>query len=214
LASIPARAAADPGEIGILATEVPALQLLIAFTKISVRSWGGGSGTTYTMHQELTRRGWITSGQFALDFGLVRLVPGINLIALAIVTGYRLNGPLGAIASCLGFMIPASVITILLTIGFAAFTSYPVGNAMLKGVVPVTAALTYAMAYQNGEGVFPRKERRVLGLMICYVVGAFVASAVFHLSVVFIILAGAVLGAFFFRPSETTAHASDARAQS
>jgi hypothetical protein len=34
-----------------------------------------------------------------------------------------------------------------------------------------------------------------------YMAGSFIASAVFHVSVVFIIIAGAVLGAFFFKPS-------------
>ena len=149
----------------------------------------------------MIRLRWISSGQYALDFGLSRLVPGINLIALAIMTGYRLSGMGGAIVSCIGFMLPASIITILLTIGFAQFVVYPAGNAVVKGVIPVTAALTYALAIENGSGVLPLKERRVAFLMICYMIGSFVASAVFHVSVVFIILAGAFLGACFFRPS-------------
>ena len=194
--------ATRPGEIGILAHDVPLWSLFLTFSKISMRSWGGGAGTNYTMHQELTRRRWISSGQYALDFGLARLVPGINLIALAIMTGYRLSGMGGAIVSCIGFMVPASIITILLTIGFAQFMAYPAGNAVVKGVIPVTAALTYALAIENGAGVLPLKERRVAALMICYMVGAFVASAVFHVSVVFIILAGAVIGACFFGPSQ------------
>jgi len=205
LANPSAESANRPGEIGVLAHDVPLWDLFVAFLKISVRSWGGGSGTTYTMHQELTRRGWITSGQFALDFGLARLAPGINLIALAIMTGYRLNGLLASIVCALGFMLPASVITIVLTVGFAQFTSYPEGNAVVKGVVPVTAALTYALAYENATGVLPRGERRIFALMALYMLGSFIASAIFHLSVVFIILAGAVLGACFFRPSESRA---------
>jgi chromate transporter len=191
-----------PGEIGVLARNVPLRDLLIAFLSISVRSWGGGSGTTFTMHQVLTRRGWITSGQFALDFGLARLVPGINLIALAIMTGYRMNGWPGAIVSTIGFMVPASIITLILTVGFAELTSFPAGEAIVKGVIPVTAALTFALAIENATGVLPRRERRVLGLMGLYMAGSFVASAVLHVSVVFIILAGAVAGALFFRPPE------------
>jgi chromate transporter len=190
-----------PGEIGVLAHNVPLRDLLIAFLKISVTSWGGGSGTTFTMHRELTQRGWITSGQFALDFGLARLVPGINLIALAIMTGYRMNGWPGAIVSTVGFMLPASIITVILTVGFAHLVEYPAGQALVKGIVPVTAALTYALAYDNAVGVLPRREPRVLALMGVYMVGSFIASAVFHVSVVFIIVAGAVLGAFFFKPT-------------
>ena len=69
----------------------PLWQLFLAFARISVQGWGGGSGTIYTMNRELVRRGWITSAQFGLDFGLSRIPPGINLIALAVILGYRLN---------------------------------------------------------------------------------------------------------------------------
>jgi chromate transporter len=195
-----------PGEIGVLAQDVSLKDLFFAFFKISVRSWGGGSGTTYTMHQELVRRRWITSGQFALDFGLSRLIPGINLIALAVMTGYRLNGVVGSIVSTMAFMLPASLITVGITIAFVEVTSHAIGNAALRGVVPVTAALTFALALENANGVLPWRERRTALLMLAAVAASFVASAVFHLSVVFLIVGGAVIGACFFRPTESKQH--------
>src|SRR5437588_713638 len=83
---------------------------LLAVMKVSARAWGGGVSTIYMMDEELVRRGWITHAQFALDFGLARLVPGINLLAMAVIFGYRLNGPLGSIVAPVGLMVPASAI--------------------------------------------------------------------------------------------------------
>ncbi|HZT08432.1 MAG TPA: chromate transporter [Chloroflexota bacterium] len=202
MAETTADAGLRPGEIGVLARDVPVATLFLTFAKISARSWGGGSGTIYTMNQELVRRGWITPGQFALDFGLSRLVPGINLIAIAVMTGYRLGGLLGALAATAGFMLPASAITVILTIGFSQFTTHPIGNAAVKGVVPVTAALTFALAADNAIGVLPRRERRTMALMLLYALAAFAASAIVHLSVVFVIVGGGLVGAFLFRPEK------------
>ena len=125
------------GEIGVLAHNVPLWQLFWAFAKISVRGWGGGSGTIYTMNHELVRRGWMTSAQFGLDFGLSRIPPGINLIALAVILGYRLNGLQGSIVSGIAFVIPFSLITLVLTVGFVNVTSNPIGNSAVRGAVAV-----------------------------------------------------------------------------
>ncbi|MEA2639361.1 MAG: chromate transporter [Chloroflexota bacterium] len=189
------------GEIGVLVDHVPLRDLLVAFMKVSTRAWGGGSSTVYMMDEELVRRGWITHGQFALDFGLSRLVPGINLLSMAVMVGYRLNGPLGSVVSIFGLMFPASVITILLTAGFAEITSNAFGASLVRGAVPVTAALTFAFAFQTGREIIPWRERRVMTLMLLYVVGCFAAVAIYHVNVVWPILCGAAGGAFLFRPS-------------
>jgi chromate transporter len=188
------------GEVGILVHDVPLRQLFLTFFKISCIAWGGGAGTIFTMVQELTRRGWITREQFALDFGLSRIVPGINLLAVAVMLGYRLNGPLGSIVSCIGFTMPASIITLVLTVGFAEVTSTAIGGAAIKGAVAVTAALTFALAYQTAVEIIPWKERRQATLMIAYAFGSFLLVSAFHVSVAVVIVLGGVLGVLFFKP--------------
>lgn len=191
-----------PGEAGVLVDHVPAAALFWAFFKIGIRSWGGGSATIYIMHGDLVRRGWINSPQFALDFGLSRLVPGINLLSTAIIFGYRLNGLLGSVAAILGLMLPASLITIAITAVFAELTGNPFGAAVVQGAVPVTAALTFALACDNAREIMPRGEPRTLVLMAGYALGCFLLVAFAHISVAFVILGGGLIGALLFSPSE------------
>jgi len=190
------------GEVGVLVHNVPLRSLLFVFMKISAQAWGGGSSTVYMMNHELVQRGWITQAQFALDFGLARLVPGINLLAMAVMTGYRLNGWIGSIVASIGLMVPASVITVGLTVGFTEFTSNAIGNSVVRGVVPVTAALTYAFALQSAREVIPWRERRVMLLMLLYMCVCFVLVTAFQVSVAWLIIAGGVCGGIFFRPSD------------
>jgi chromate transporter len=197
--------ASDPrtpssGEVGVLVRHVPLWDLFTVFLKVSVRGWGGGTGTVYVMHRELVRRGWITSGQFAVDWGLSRLAPGINLFAVAVMIGYRLNGPLGSIVSAIGFMLPASIITIVLTMAFAEITSNPIGASLVKGAVPVTAALTFSLAYELAAETAPWPERRITAMMGVGVLLCFGLVVVFQVPVAIMIIAGAVLGGFFLQP--------------
>lgn len=192
----------DDADIGVLVEQVPVWQLFLTFSKISARGWGGGTGTTYTMLRELVGRQWITQTRFALDFGLCRVIPGINLLALAVMVGYRLHGTAGALASLVGFMLPASVITVVLTAGFAQFTAHPLGDALVKGAVAVTAALTFALALENWAAVAPWGERRVTLLLVSYTLMAFMLVVAFHVSVAVVIVLGAVFGAALLRPNE------------
>src|SRR5687768_18491159 len=102
------------------------------------------------MLQQLVKRGWITQAQFTLDFGLSRLVPGINLLAVAVMLGYRLGGLPGSLAAMTGLMAPPTAITIALTVGFVELTANAIGASVVRGMVPVTAALTFALAYEQG----------------------------------------------------------------
>lgn len=190
------------GEAGVLVSHVPAWALLWSFAKISAQSWGGGTATIFIMNRELVRRGWINSAQFALDFGLSRLVPGINLLAVAVILGYRLNGLVGSLCALGGLMLPASLVTILLTIGFAELTGNPIGAAVIRGVVPVTAALTFALALEQALEIMPWREVRTAFLMIAYGATSFVLVAALHVSVALVIVAGIVIGALLFAPPE------------
>lgn len=193
------------GEARILVRSVPLRSLLRTFLAISLRSWGGGTATIYNMHRDLVQRGWITSAQFTLDFGLSRLVPGINLLATSVMLGYRLHGVLGSGVCLMGLMLPASLVTLALTMGFAELTSNPIGGAVVRGVVPVTAALTFALAYETAVGIIPRGEWRASALMGCYAIASFVLVTAFQVSVALVIVAGVLAGALFFAPPREAA---------
>lgn len=188
------------GEAGVLARDIPALQLFWAFLVIGARSWGGGSGTIYTMLQQLVKRRWITQAQFTLDFGLSRLVPGINLLATAVILGYRLGGPLGSFSAMAGLMVPPTIITVGLTMGFVELTTNPIGAAVVRGMVPVTAALTFALAYEQGAAIVPWQEIRTCVLMAAYALLSFVLLAIYQVQVALIIVVGILLGAVFLGP--------------
>jgi chromate transporter len=191
------------GEAGVLVHDVSALRILWAFLVIGARSWGGGSGTIYVMLQQLVTRGWITQAQFTLDFGLSRLVPGINLLAVAVMLGYRLGGLPGSGAAMIGLMLPPSLVTVALTIGFVELTANAVGASVVRGMVPVTAALTFALAYEQGSAIMPWGEIRSCVLMVTFAALSFSLVTIYHVPVAFVIVAGILLGALVLRPSRT-----------
>src|SRR5215472_8624254 len=78
--------------------------LFVLFFKIGVSSFGGG--VSAWMHAALVeRRGWLDYTEFSSALALARIMPGANIVNLAVLIGHRLIGFSGAVAAVAGLLI-------------------------------------------------------------------------------------------------------------
>lgn len=130
--------------------EQPSLRALFTvWARIGAFSFGGGSSTLFLIRREFVEvRGWLTETTFREDYALSKLVPGINIIAQAILIGRRICGGWGAVAAILGLLCPAVLVTTLLAAIISWVQRFHAAQAILGGVIPATAGLTLALAVQ------------------------------------------------------------------
>jgi chromate transporter len=138
-------AAELPGEVA-----PPSLGgFLGAWVNIGVQSFGGGSATLYLIRREMVeRRGWITDAEFTRYWSICQIAPGINLIGLTILIGWKVAGTPGILLALAGMLLPSVLITVLLTAFYAGVREEPLVNAVLRGVIPATAGLGLLLAVQ------------------------------------------------------------------
>ena len=116
---------------------------------IGAQSFGGGTATQYLIYQAFVdRRRWLRPDEFAHGFSMCQLTPGINLLALTILLGWRLRGPTGVAVSLAGLLLPSVTITVLMTALYAGVRDHPVVRAALRGIVPATVGLGLLMSWQ------------------------------------------------------------------
>ena len=127
------------------------LEILGTWFSIGLQSFGGGSITLYLIHQACITRGWLSEAEFAKVWALVQISPGINLLKLSGVIGFRLRGWPGLLAALAGLLLPSATITVLMTAGFAAIRDLPAAKAALRGVVPATIGLSLSLAAQMAQ---------------------------------------------------------------
>jgi chromate transporter len=125
--------------------------LLRVWTGIGLQSFGGGASTLYLIREACRKRGWLTEDEFTRAWGLVQISPGINLIKLVALIGFKLRGWPGLTASLGGLLLPSCLVTVLMTAGFAAIRDQPVVAAAMKGVIPATIGLSLAMGFQMAQ---------------------------------------------------------------
>ena len=87
----------------IPAFDIKKMRLLWIWTLIGVQSFGGGSATLYLIRRVcVEQHGWLTDDDFARYWGICQIAPGINILGLVILIGFRVSGAMGAFVSLIG----------------------------------------------------------------------------------------------------------------
>lgn len=171
------------------------LDLLRAWFAIGTQSVGGGSSTLFLMRLFMVeRKRWMTQREFLEDWALSRLSPGIHMVALAGLLGRRVDGPRGAALAVLGMMLPAGIISMMLTAGYGFVRDEPVVRAALAGMGPVTVGLTLGVTYALAKTAVRHGRRAILDWLV---VVASAAAGFLVPSPFVVIVAGALIGALF-----------------
>jgi chromate transporter len=123
-------------------------EVLAAFARIGLTSFGGGSATVAAMRQLCLKKGWMDEQTFVHNLVLSRLTPGIGIIAQALLIGRTACGVSGMLAAFLGMMLPSLAITIALAIGYQRISRFAAAQSPLHSVAGIAAGYSVALAIQ------------------------------------------------------------------
>ncbi len=143
----------NPSASHIPPPDAPTLGLLLrVWLTLSAQSWGGGVATLTLIRQAVVERhAWVEDAEFTRLLALVRLVPGINILALTILIGRRLAGWRGIGICVVGLLLPSVLMTVGLTACYARIQGLPFVRAALRGIVPATLGVGFVTMLQTGR---------------------------------------------------------------
>lgn len=174
------------------AAPVPAVtfaDLLRAFTRIGLLSFGGPAGQIALMHRELVdERAWIGEDDFLHALNFCHLLPGPEAQQLATWIGWRLHGWRGGLAAGLLFVIPGALIILALSVLYAIAANLAFVEALFLGVkAAVLAIVAQALLRIAGRALDT-------GLKRALAVAAFAGLFLFDLPFPLIVLGSGVIG--------------------
>jgi chromate transporter len=112
------------------------------WTRLGFISFGGPAAQIAVMHREIVeRRAWLGERQFASALSFCMLLPGPEALQLAIYLGWKLHGIRGGLVAGLGFIVPAVVLLLGLSLAYAHFGDLPVAAGILVGLKSAVLAL-------------------------------------------------------------------------
>ena len=121
-----------------------AVEMMWAFNRLSLQGFGG---VIAIAQRELVERlRWLTREQFVELLSLAQVLPGPNVVNLALMIGDRFFGTRGAIAALVGMLLVPSLLVLVLTAMYAQFATHPVVSSALRSMGAVAAGLVTATA--------------------------------------------------------------------
>ncbi|MCB1998757.1 MAG: chromate transporter, partial [Rhodoferax sp.] len=132
------------------------------FWSCSAIALQGFGGVLAVVQRELVeRRGWLTREQFVEDWAVAQILPGPNVVNLALVLGDRHFGVRGALAAVAGMLLFPLGLLVAIAVGFSAVASLPAAQGALRGMGLVAAGLIAGTALWHGLPADARAAARL-----------------------------------------------------
>lgn len=160
-------------------------ELFTAFTRMALMGFGGV--LPVAQRELVDRLGWLTAQEFAEVLSVGQVLPGPNIINVALIVGDRFFGLRGALAALAGLLCAPLVLVLLLAALYRNLAGVPAVAGALRGMGAVAAGLVVAMALK----LLPSLSRNPLGPWVCGAATVATAAAIGGLRWP---LAGVILG--------------------
>jgi chromate transporter len=171
------------------------LELFLAFLKLGCITFGGGYAMIPIVERELIKkRGWVTMEEVMDYYTIAQITPGIIAVNLSTFIGYKRKGPLGGALTTIGFVLPGITLIILIALFIRNFQNLPAIKHAFAGIRIAVGALILDTVIKMVKGIF--KDWKAL----IFYIAAFVLSAAFKISPMFIVLGAGLIGLLVYYP--------------
>ena len=147
-----------PGDRSGAADDAPAprrpgslLELFLAFNAIALQGFGGVIAVTQRALCEQKR--WLTRDEFVDALAVGQVLPGPNVVNVALMIGDRFFGWRGAFTAMAGMLAVPLVLVLALTALYDHYSTVPAVAGALRGMGAVSAGLIVGTALKLGAAL-------------------------------------------------------------
>ncbi len=140
-------------------------ELFRAFNRLALQGFGGVLPVAHRTLVEQER--WLSPPQFVELLTLGQVLPGPNIINMALIIGDRFFGWRGALSACAGLLLLPMFIVLGLAIAYQQQAAHPAVAGALRGMGAVAAGLVIATGVKLARTV----RGNPLGLPACVAIG-------------------------------------------
>ncbi|HWI78015.1 MAG TPA: chromate transporter [Ramlibacter sp.] len=158
--------------------------LFISFTLLALQGFGG---VVAVVQRELVEnKRWLTREEFLEDWAVAQVMPGPNVVNIAMMVGDRYFGLRGALVGMAGMLTVPLLLVLSLGFAYGLVANNPHVAGALRGMAAVAAGLITA----TGLKLMPALKKHPLGVPACVAIGfcAFVGIAFLRWPLVWVLL--------------------------
>jgi chromate transporter len=155
--------------------------LFAAFLKIGLLGFGGVMPWAHRVLVE--ERRWLNDREFAELIGMCQVLPGPNVVNLAVILGARWQGAVGSLLALTGILFVPVIAVIVLATFYASVAHSEIARNAIAGASAAAAGLIIGTAIRLIVGSRPPPRAVVLAAVVFIVVGVVQAPLLWVLAV-------------------------------
>jgi chromate transporter len=131
-------------------------------------------------------KGWLTNEEFIEDWAVAQILPGPNVVNLALMIGDRYFGLRGGLAALAGILTFPLLVVLVIAALFASVADMPMAQGALKGMGAVSAGLIAAV----GLRLVTALKANVMSAGVCIALATmtFIAIAILRIPLAWVLL--------------------------
>lgn len=146
--------------------------LFVSCTWLALQGFGGV--LAIVQREMVEKKRWLTPDEFLEDWAVAQVLPGPNVINLALMIGDRHFGLRGAVAAVAGMLTVPLAVILMLAVLYAHYAGNPQVAGALRGMGAVAGGLIAA----TGIKLIPQLRRHPVGFATCLALVAVVFAAI------------------------------------
>ena len=158
--------------------------LFFSFTFLALQGFGGVLGIV--QRELVERKQWMTQETFAEEWAVAQIMPGPNVINLAMMIGGRYFGLPGALSALAGMLLIPLVLVLFLAVLYARYAMHPDIVDALRGMSAVSAGLIAATALKMLRSLKTSSVPLLAASIIC--AAGFASAALLKLPLIWVLL--------------------------
>jgi chromate transporter len=153
--------ATSPKPLAAPLADVSRGALFASFLKMGLLGFGGV--LPWARRVLVDERQWLSDSEFAELIGLCQVLPGPNVVNLAVIVGARTHGALGSLIAVTGILfVPVGVVLMIATF-YASVAHDPLAHAAIGGASAAAAGLILGTAIRLLLQARPATRGLVIG---------------------------------------------------
>ncbi|NMD38504.1 MAG: chromate transporter [Christensenellaceae bacterium] len=158
---------------------------------ISAFTFGGGFVIVSLMQKKFVDElHWLKEDEMLDLAAIAQSSPGAIAVNASILVGFRMAGIAGMLVAVIGTILPPLIIISIISVFYNEFRSNKYIALMLKGMQSGVAAVIFDVVVSLGKNVLKAKDYINIAIMVL----VFIASFVFKINVIYIVLACIIFG--------------------
>ena len=168
-------------------------RLFTAFGRLGMTAFGGPSMVAYIRKLAVEKKRWLDAPTFAGGVALCQMIPGATAMQTAAYVGLTTRGIPGAVATFVGFGLPAFLLMLAFAVLYTYTSDLPIVIAAFSGLQAIIVAIVANATIMFGRSTI--RDWRALAI-------ALGAALLFGLNVapIAVVLAAALGGLFLAKP--------------